>query len=131
MFDHTYSEIVQKDDRFVIHCKLAAPYATPLGIFRWQKGRSSSLDLHQLGFVFDFSIISSTGMHHESRIRQCQVIYKQRANEGRDSFQKPSPKTTALQLLMDEGRDHMEIWLGAECYVSEYQARGVRSDARS
>lgn len=32
---------------------------------------------------------------------------------------------------MDEGRDHMEIWLGAECYASEYQAREVRSDARS
>jgi hypothetical protein len=32
---------------------------------------------------------------------------------------------------MDEGRDHMEIWLGAECYASEYQARDVRSDARS
>lgn len=32
---------------------------------------------------------------------------------------------------MDEDRDHMEIWLGAECYASEYQAREVWSDAWS
>lgn len=62
-------------------------------------------------------ILSERGHFSKSRGAHFHEFHRFKRSVS-SQVKKCSPKTTALQLLMDEGRDHMEIWERSAMLVS-------------